>query len=99
MRIANLRSGGLALVVGDGLVPVGAALVRQGLLRGPSMVELIGNYGALQSALADLAESGERVALTADKLAAPVPRPTKIWAAASNYRRGAAALGEQAGRG
>jgi 2-keto-4-pentenoate hydratase/2-oxohepta-3-ene-1,7-dioic acid hydratase in catechol pathway len=86
-------------VVGDGLVPIGAALVRRGLLRAPSMVELIGNFGALRSALAELAASGEREALTADTLAAPVPRPTKIWAAASNYRRGGAALGGEGGRG
>ncbi len=99
MRIARLRSDDLALVVGDALVPVGAALVRQGLLRAPSMRALIASYPASQPALAELAATAERLPLTPDRLAAPVDQPSKIWAAASNYRRGAAALGGEAGRG
>jgi 2-keto-4-pentenoate hydratase/2-oxohepta-3-ene-1,7-dioic acid hydratase in catechol pathway len=99
MRIASLRSGDLALVVNDALVPVGAALVRRGLLRAPAMTELIAGYAALRPALAELATSGERVPLAADRLAAPVPRPSKIWAAASNYRRGGAGLAAAGGRG
>ncbi len=99
MKIASLRSGDLAVVVEDALVPVGDALVREGLLRERSVQELIARYDALRPALERLVASGERAPLDAVSLAAPVARPSKIWAAASNYRRGAATLDGAQGRG
>ncbi|HLH26737.1 MAG TPA: fumarylacetoacetate hydrolase family protein [Chloroflexota bacterium] len=99
MRIASLRSRDLALVVDDGLVPVGAALVRQGLLPEPSMRALVERYAALQPALRELAARADRVPFAAASLAAPLAQPSKIWAAASNYRRGTASLDGARGRG
>jgi 2-keto-4-pentenoate hydratase/2-oxohepta-3-ene-1,7-dioic acid hydratase in catechol pathway len=99
MRIASLRSGEVALVEGDALLPVGEALVRQGLLREPTMRAFIASYPALQPRLAGLAAEASRLPVDDAQLAAPVPDPTKLWAAASNFRRGSAAAGGQAGRG
>jgi 2-keto-4-pentenoate hydratase/2-oxohepta-3-ene-1,7-dioic acid hydratase in catechol pathway len=99
MRIASLRSRDLALVLGDVLVPVGAALVSGGLLRDPSPLDVIARYTAVRPVLEVLAATGERIPLTPDSLAAPIRRPSKIWAAAANYRRGAASLADASGRG
>jgi 2-keto-4-pentenoate hydratase/2-oxohepta-3-ene-1,7-dioic acid hydratase in catechol pathway len=99
MRVARLKSSDLAIVRGDTLIPVGEALVRAGVLRGPSMLDFIANYAAIEPRLGDLIQRGQTVPLDFDALAVPVDRPSKIWAAASNYRRGSAAAGDQVGRG
>jgi 2-keto-4-pentenoate hydratase/2-oxohepta-3-ene-1,7-dioic acid hydratase in catechol pathway len=66
---------------------------------GASMIDLILRYDSLKGRLADAASQGAATTVDAKQLAAPVPRPSKIWAAASNYRRGGTGLENAEGRG
>src|SRR5204862_1232733 len=66
---------------------------------GASMIDLILRYDSLKGRLNDAASQGTGTTVDAAQLAAPVPRPSKIWAAASNYRRGGTGLENAAGRG
>ena len=82
------------------MVLVGERLVSDGLLpKGTSMIDLIDHYDSLKGALAKSMEKGPLVKLEPKRLNAPVERPSKIWAAASNYRRGSAGLEDGRGRG
>ena len=95
MRIASLTESRVAVVKDDSLVDVSGALGGSGA----SMIDLILRYDALKGAVADAASKGTAVPLDAKQLIAPLPRPSKIWAAASNYRRGGTNLENAAGRG
>jgi 2-keto-4-pentenoate hydratase/2-oxohepta-3-ene-1,7-dioic acid hydratase in catechol pathway len=100
VRLASLKSNRLAVVTGDSLIPVSDALARDSKLpAGASMVDLIARFDAIKGALADAAATGSAVAQDPKQLAAPVRRPSKIWAAASNYRRGGIGPENAAGRG
>jgi 2-keto-4-pentenoate hydratase/2-oxohepta-3-ene-1,7-dioic acid hydratase in catechol pathway len=92
VRLASLKSGRLAVVRDDSLVDITDVVSG-------SMIDLITRYEALKSTIADAADNGSGFALDANLLAAPVLRPSKIWAAASNYRRGGTGLENAAGRG
>jgi 2-keto-4-pentenoate hydratase/2-oxohepta-3-ene-1,7-dioic acid hydratase in catechol pathway len=95
VRIASLKESRLAVVKDDALVDVSGALGGSGA----SMIDLILRFDALKGAIADAASKGSAVPLDAKQLVAPLPRPSKIWAAASNYRRGGTDLENAAGRG
>jgi len=100
MRIASIKPNGIGVVQGDGYVEVGEALSRDGkLTKGASLVDLIERYDTLKAEVASAAAKGSPSKLDPKQLGAPVARPSKIWAAASNYRRGGTDIQNAAGRG
>src|ERR1044071_682930 len=92
MKLAAIKPNELALVRGDKLIPIGGVLPK-----GSTMMDLINAYDGVKAQLAALDGSGMK--LDPKLLKAPVENPPKIWAAAGNYRRGTAGLGEARGRG
>jgi 2-keto-4-pentenoate hydratase/2-oxohepta-3-ene-1,7-dioic acid hydratase in catechol pathway len=79
---------------------VGKELTRAGLLpEGATMIDLITRYDQLKEALAEAVANGTPVKLEPERLGPPVERPTKLWAAASNYKRGSSGLEDARGRG
>ena len=99
MKLATIKPGDLAIVKNGTLVPVGEALDRAGALpKGATMLDLIAQYDSVKATLENLA-AGAGVRLNAKLLKPPVQRPSKIWAAAGNYKRGSAGLGDARGRG
>ncbi|MBI2989388.1 MAG: fumarylacetoacetate hydrolase family protein [Deltaproteobacteria bacterium] len=100
MRLSSIKPNDLAAVQDDQLVPIGESLAQQGLLpSGASMIDLITQYDRLKDSLAKSLEGGQPIKLDAKRLKPPVERPSKIWAAATNYKRGSTALDEARGRG
>jgi len=100
MHLATLKNKDLAVIKNDAMLVVGDRLVSQGLLpRDGSMIDLIARYDSLKEALDKLVRNGGFVGLDPKKLAAPVQTPSKIWAAAGNYKRGTSELGKSRGRG
>jgi 2-keto-4-pentenoate hydratase/2-oxohepta-3-ene-1,7-dioic acid hydratase in catechol pathway len=100
MRIASLRPNELAVVKDGSFVAIGDALAKEGALpKGASMVDLIARYDAIKGSIAKAAESSAAAKLDPKQLLAPVARPSKIWAAASNYKRGSTGIDSAAGRG
>jgi 2-keto-4-pentenoate hydratase/2-oxohepta-3-ene-1,7-dioic acid hydratase in catechol pathway len=100
MKLATIKPNDLAIVKNDRLIPIGATLSRDGALpSGATMVDLIANYDALKTRLEDIAANAQSVNLEASLLRAPVENPSKIWAAAGNYKRGSQGLGDARGRG
>ena len=100
MKIAAIKADDLAIVKNGSLVLIGEPLAREKVLRGgASMIDLITNYSTVEERLATVAESGFSIPLDPRRLKAPVERPSKIWAAATNYKRGSAGLEEARGRG
>jgi 2-keto-4-pentenoate hydratase/2-oxohepta-3-ene-1,7-dioic acid hydratase in catechol pathway len=100
MKLATIKPNDLAIVKNDRLIPIGATLSRDGALpSGATMVDLIANYDALKTRLEDIAAKAQSVSLEASLLRAPVENPSKIWAAAGNYKRGSQGLGDARGRG
>ncbi|CAI8035934.1 Uncharacterized protein PH0643 [Geodia barretti] len=92
MRFATLKNGSVAAVTGkDQMV----------LLDGvcDSMIDLAASYeanrGAVDRAISEKTPAG----LDAAQLAAPVPKPSKVWGAAGNYHRGSKNLTSAGGRG
>ncbi len=100
MKLASIRPNELAVVKDDLLVPIGERLARQGALPANySMLDLIAKYDELKGAISGAAGKEAAKALDAKLLKAPVERPSKIWAAATNYKRGSAGLDDARGRG
>jgi 2-keto-4-pentenoate hydratase/2-oxohepta-3-ene-1,7-dioic acid hydratase in catechol pathway len=100
MKLATIKPNDLAIVKNDRLIPVSETLSRDGALpKEPTMVDLIANYDAIKDKLENIAAKGMGTALDAKLLKPPVKNPSKIWAAAGNYRRGSAGLGDARGRG
>ena len=100
MRLASIKSNDLAAVRDDTLVPIGNLLAQQGLLpQGASMIDLITQYSFLKHTLAKAVEKGAGIKLDSKRLKPPVEKPSKIWAAATNYKRGSTGLEPARGRG
>ena len=100
MKLASIKPNELALIQGDSCIPVGENLARAGGLPKPfTMLDLIANYEQLKQPLATAAANGSAGRLEAKQLKPPVEKPSKIWAAATNYKRGSAGLGDAKGRG
>src|SRR5690349_11169190 len=100
MRVASIKPDDVAIVEGDSLILVGETLGVEGLLAKPvSMIEFITQYDSIKESVKTLISRGRRVRLDNQLLKAPVERPSKIWAAAFNYKRGTSDLKEGAGRG
>jgi len=94
MKFASVKPDQLAIVKDHEMILLGDALPK-----GTTMIDLIARYGELRSSIAAAAEKGKRAPLEADKLKAPVENPSKLWAAATNYKRGSKGLGDARGRG
>ena len=94
MKLATIQPNELAIVKNDTLISIGDALPA-----GSTMIDLIAGYDGMKSRLNDIAASGSGKKLDAKLLRAPVEKPSKIWAAAGNYKRGTAGLGDARGRG
>jgi 2-keto-4-pentenoate hydratase/2-oxohepta-3-ene-1,7-dioic acid hydratase in catechol pathway len=100
MKFATIKPNDLAIVKQDVLIPLGAALEKEGVLpKGSTMLDLIARYEGIQSKLAELGAKNGGVELDAKMLKPPVERPSKIWAAAGNYKRGTGGLDDARGRG
>ena len=94
MKFAAVKPNQLAIVKNDKLIPVGELLPK-----GSTMIDLIADYDALKGRLENIAGQDDGMALDPKVLKAPVQTPSKIWAAAGNYKRGSAGLGDARGRG
>jgi 2-keto-4-pentenoate hydratase/2-oxohepta-3-ene-1,7-dioic acid hydratase in catechol pathway len=100
MKLATIKPNSLAIVQDDKLIPLSDALEREGALpMGATMLDLITQYDSIKGKLADLAAKGVGAKLDAKLLKPPVQRPSKIWAAAGNYKRGTGGLDDARGRG
>lgn len=100
MKLATIKPNDLAIVKQDVLIPLGAALEKEGVLpRGSTMLDLIAQYEGIKSKLAEVGAKNGGVKLVEKMLKPPVERPSKIWAAAGNYKRGTGGLDDARGRG
>ena len=100
MKFASIKPNEIAVIKNDRLVPVGHRLARHGALpQNFTMLDLIADYDRLKIALESAVANGVALDLDANRLKPPVETPTKIWAAAGNYKRGSAGLGDARGRG
>jgi 2-keto-4-pentenoate hydratase/2-oxohepta-3-ene-1,7-dioic acid hydratase in catechol pathway len=100
MRIASVKPNDLAVVKDGTFVLIADSLVEQGLLpKGASMIDFITRYDSFRNSLEGAIAKGQTVALDSNLLKPPVERPSKIWAAAFNYKRGSSDLKDAAGRG
>ena len=99
MKLASIKPNELAVVKEDTWIAVGETLVREGALPTDfSMLDLIEKYASLKSSLAEALDKGNARKIDAKLLKPPVERPSKIWAAAGNYRRGSEGLADARGR-
>jgi 2-keto-4-pentenoate hydratase/2-oxohepta-3-ene-1,7-dioic acid hydratase in catechol pathway len=100
MRLASLKRNGVAIVRDDAYIPIGDILAQQGGLEpGATMIDLIASFERVKGKIEEAAAKGKSLPPDPKQLAAPVLQPTKIWAAAGNYRRGGTGLDNAAGRG
>lgn len=94
MRFATLKSGSVAALTDDR-----AVLLDDLLKPGGSMVDLAASYATDPKTVERAVAEGTPVSFDAGQVAAPVPKPSKIWGAAGNYRRGGKDLDSAGGRG
>jgi 2-keto-4-pentenoate hydratase/2-oxohepta-3-ene-1,7-dioic acid hydratase in catechol pathway len=94
MKLAAVRPNELAIVKNERLISLGDLLPS-----GSTMIDLIAAYGGVKEKLESLAAGAGEKELDSKLLKPPVEKPSKIWAAAGNYKRGTAGLGDARGRG
>ena len=94
MKFATIKPDDLAIVHNDTLIPITGVLAKEA-----TMLDLIAQYDQVKAGLADLAAKGGGTKLDPKQLKPPVERPSKIWAAAGNYKRGSGGLDDARGRG
>ena len=100
MKLASIRPNEIAIIKNGGLIPVSAQLAGQkGLPANHSMIDVIARFDQLKDILSGAAQSPTATILDPKLLKPPVENPSKIWAAATNYKRGSAGLDEARGRG
>ena len=99
MKLATIRPNDIAIVKNDSLIPVGAALARGARSANASMLDLIAQYENVESLLRESLNTGATIKFDSKVLKPPVEKPSKIWAAATNYKRGTGGLDEARGRG
>jgi 2-keto-4-pentenoate hydratase/2-oxohepta-3-ene-1,7-dioic acid hydratase in catechol pathway len=100
MKLASIKPNEIAVIKDDSWVVVGESLARQGAIPTDfSMIHVIEKYPSLKSSLAEAFHKGPPTKINAKLLKPPVEKPSKIWAAAGNYRRGSEGLGDARGRG
>jgi 2-keto-4-pentenoate hydratase/2-oxohepta-3-ene-1,7-dioic acid hydratase in catechol pathway len=100
MKLATIKPNDIALVKNDSLILLGETLARQNALpEGASMLDLIAKFASIKDLLVSGAETRTSTKLDPKMLKPPVDKPSKIWAAATNYKRGTGGLDEARGRG
>jgi 2-keto-4-pentenoate hydratase/2-oxohepta-3-ene-1,7-dioic acid hydratase in catechol pathway len=100
MKLASVKPNEIGIIRAESLIPVGEFLVRQGALpKDFSMLDLIATYDEIKAQLDRASRAGNSQKLDPKLLKPPVEKPSKIWAAATNYKRGTEGLGEARGRG
>ena len=100
MRVASIKPNELALVDGEELVLIREILALKGFLsQRASMIDFIAQYDSVKNILGSVVSTAKRVRLDPALLKPPVERPSKIWAAAFNYKRGTSDIKDAAGRG
>jgi 2-keto-4-pentenoate hydratase/2-oxohepta-3-ene-1,7-dioic acid hydratase in catechol pathway len=100
MRFASIEPDELVVIKEGGFVRLGETLADDGALPKPfSMLDLIAGYDRLQKPIAAAAHSGRVEKLDPKLLKPPVEKASKIWAAATNYKRGSRGLDDARGRG
>ncbi|HEX2226545.1 MAG TPA: fumarylacetoacetate hydrolase family protein [Candidatus Binatia bacterium] len=100
MKFASIKPNDIAVIRDNTAVPVGNVLAKHGALpRNFSMLDLIADYDRLGAQLNSMVGEHKGIPLDPKLLKPPVETPSKIWAAAGNYKRGSEGLGEARGRG
>ena len=100
MRVASIKPNELAIVDGEELVLIREILALKGFLsQRASMIDFIVQYDSVKNILGSVVSTAKRVGLDSALLKPPVERPSKIWAAAFNYKRGTSEIKDAAGRG
>jgi 2-keto-4-pentenoate hydratase/2-oxohepta-3-ene-1,7-dioic acid hydratase in catechol pathway len=100
MRVASIKPNELAIVDGEELVLIREILALKGFLtQRASMIDFIAQYDSVKNILGSVVSTAKRVGLDPALLKPPVERPSKIWAAAFNYKRGTSDIKDAAGRG
>jgi 2-keto-4-pentenoate hydratase/2-oxohepta-3-ene-1,7-dioic acid hydratase in catechol pathway len=100
MKLASIKPKDIALVKNDSLIPMGETLARESALpKGCSMLDVIVNYANVNDLLESYAARITATKLNPKMLKAPIEKPSKIWAAAANYKRGTGGLDDARGRG
>ena len=100
MKLATIKPDDIALVKEDSLIPVGQTLARENALSpGSSMLDLIAKFPSIKDRLENGTAQGTVSKLKPKMLKPPIEKPSKIWAAATNYKRGTGGLDDARGRG
>ena len=100
MRVASIKPNELAIVDGEELVLISEILAQKGFFsQRASMIDFIAHYDSVKNILGSVVSTAKRVGLDPALLKPPVERPSKIWAAAFNYKRGTSDIKDAAGRG
>lgn len=100
MKLATIKPDDIALVKNDSLILIGQTLARKNALSpGSSMLDLIAKFPSIKDLLENGAANGTVTKLDPKMLKPPVQKPSKIWAAATNYKRGTGGLDDARGRG
>jgi 2-keto-4-pentenoate hydratase/2-oxohepta-3-ene-1,7-dioic acid hydratase in catechol pathway len=90
----------LAVIANDQFILIGDALRERGILQhNDVMIDCITHYEDLASEIPKIVAEGKKIQIDAKLLNPPVQRPSKVWAAAFNYKRGTSDLKDAAGRG
>src|SRR4026209_317686 len=100
MKLAGIKPNEIALVKNDALILLGETLARESALpKGFSMLEMIAKYGSIKDLIENYESKLTPSKLDSKLLKAPIENPSKIWAAATNYKRGTGGLDDARGRG
>ena len=94
MKFATIKPNDIAIVRNDTLISLGDTVGK-----GSTMLDLIAQYDSVKGKLDELAAKSTGTKLDSKLLKPPVENPSKVWAAAGNYKRGTEGLGEGRGRG
>jgi 2-keto-4-pentenoate hydratase/2-oxohepta-3-ene-1,7-dioic acid hydratase in catechol pathway len=94
MKFAAIKPNELAIVKNEKLISVGELLPK-----GSTMIDLIAAYDGLKGRLDNVAAQSGGKTLDHKLLKPPLENPSKIWAAAGNYKRGTTGLDDARGRG
>ncbi len=100
MKLATIKPDDIALVKNDSLILIGQTLARENALPpGSSMLDLIAKFPSIKDLLENGAAQRAVTKLDPKMLKPPIEKPSKIWAAATNYKRGTGGLDDARGRG
>jgi 2-keto-4-pentenoate hydratase/2-oxohepta-3-ene-1,7-dioic acid hydratase in catechol pathway len=100
VKLASIKPNEIAVIRNGTMIPVGNMLARHGALpRNFSMLDVIADYERLGAQLNSVVSNEKGMPADPKLLKPPVENPSKIWAAAGNYKRGTEGLGDARGRG